>query len=78
MGVVFACIPLYFRGVTTTFGLCHTEFIAVKNRSHKILNLLSGSKKIVVLPFSRGELKGILYLTKLAARQPASGLTPDT
>jgi hypothetical protein len=41
--------------------------IVVKNHSHKILKLLSGSIKFVVLPFSKGELEGISSSIKLTA-----------
>ena len=45
-------------------GVGQTEFIAVENRFHKILNLLSGSKKVI-------------YLIKLAASAASNPPPPE-
>jgi len=57
----------FSSGATTMIDVGPTDLIAVANRSHNIFKLFSGSKKIVVLPFSKGELEGISFSIQLVA-----------
>lgn len=54
LGGIFAFIPLFSIGLATTTDIGPTEWMAVKNRSHTILNLLSGSKKVSCQSFPEG------------------------